>query len=646
MPVVGTLTVDLVANTASFSGDLGKAAQSAEDFGKDASAAGEQVDFSMREARGSMMLLGEEVGVHIPRHLQALIAEIPGVGVAFAEMLPIVGVVAAIAIIVKLIEKSDEAQHKMDESWAAIGRSGEEAMDALRIKTLQVQEATQKLAGDSLGALKTAIQIINLEKLDAIDKEFQKLGTEADKTFEGMKVGWMRTYLLLEGNDAGVAAVNERFQKLVETVDEYKKKGDDKGIIDTLDAEHSRLQMVIASMSDQNTYTKTLHDANEKALALVDQEIAAYKERDKAAQGQTANLKTEQAHVDYSIQEKARAAYAKSLTELNKEIEKSDEEVARKFNAQLEIEMRAETRAVDEKAKLAQESNRVTQQTLDQQTQAAIKAAQEQFKTEEENSKHMVAMHRETAAQAAAQDVDAAKAETAAEVAALNARLGTLDTFAKDYEKKVQELHNKIAEIEQQGAAKVKQIEDQSDAQRIQALTQAENRMGQIFASTAAKSILEGKNMAQAFAHVGAQMLEQAAENALQLETIQGRQKLANAKAAYGDAYTWAAPAGPIAGAIAGSLAFASVMAFAEGGEVPGVGPGDTVPAMLTPGETVVTKSLTDQVKNSRGGGGHTFHFAPTVNAVDSDGVADMLDKHEAVFTAKMTSILRKNHKG
>lgn len=64
--VVGTLTVDLVANTASFSGDLSKASKSAEDFGKSAVGAGQQVDYSMREARGGVALLSEELGVHIP----------------------------------------------------------------------------------------------------------------------------------------------------------------------------------------------------------------------------------------------------------------------------------------------------------------------------------------------------------------------------------------------------------------------------------------------------------------------------------------------------------------------------------------------------------------------------------------------------
>jgi hypothetical protein len=55
---------------------------------------------------------------------------------------------------------------------------------------------------------------------------------------------------------------------------------------------------------------------------------------------------------------------------------------------------------------------------------------------EEEAAKHSVAMHRETAAEAAQQDAVATQTETAAEVKALNARLSALDSFAKDYEKK------------------------------------------------------------------------------------------------------------------------------------------------------------------------------------------------------------------
>jgi hypothetical protein len=146
MPIVGVLTVDLVANTASFTADLGAAGNSLDGLGKSAADAGEKIDFSMREAKGSMMMLGEEVGVHIPRHLQALIAEIPGVGAAFAEMLPIVGVIAAIAIIAKLIEKNEEAKEKLAQGWDKFGEVSQGVFNSLEDKMLEVGKKADELS--------------------------------------------------------------------------------------------------------------------------------------------------------------------------------------------------------------------------------------------------------------------------------------------------------------------------------------------------------------------------------------------------------------------------------------------------------------------------------------------------------------------
>ena len=56
MALIGILTVDLVANTATFSGDLGKASGNLKVLADDAEAAGQKMDFSMQEARGSVVL--------------------------------------------------------------------------------------------------------------------------------------------------------------------------------------------------------------------------------------------------------------------------------------------------------------------------------------------------------------------------------------------------------------------------------------------------------------------------------------------------------------------------------------------------------------------------------------------------------------
>jgi hypothetical protein len=99
------------------------------------------------------------------------------------------------------------------------------------------------------------------------------------------------------------------------------------------------------------------------------------------------------------------------------------------------------------------------------------------------------------------------------------------------------------------------------------------------------------------------------------------------------------------------AAAFAGVMAFDGGGIVPGVGRGDIVPAMLTPGEGVVPGGVMDGLaKMARAGamgGGQHFHlhgvsFAPTIHALDGDGVDEILDKHQHKFQRSFEIALRK----
>jgi hypothetical protein len=95
-----------------------------------------------------------------------------------------------------------------------------------------------------------------------------------------------------------------------------------------------------------------------------------------------------------------------------------------------------------------------------------------------------------------------------------------------------------------------------------------------------------------------------------------------------------------------------AALAFAEGGLVPGSGTGDTVPAMLSPGETVVSRALTEQVASNTGSGGkgdvhhhNNLTYAPNVSAIDSDGVEKMLKKHAATFSKHVNAQLRKQNK-
>jgi hypothetical protein len=135
----------------------------------------------------------------------------------------------------------------------------------------------------------------------------------------------------------------------------------------------------------------------------------------------------------------------------------------------------------------------------------------------------------------------------------------------------------------------------------------------------------------------------------------QDKEKLGDAKKAATSAYATGesigGPAGIILGPVFAAAAFAGVMAFEHGTDrVPGVGHGDVVPSMLTPGEGVVPGGVMDGLRTMARDGGFSqkspvnvrAHFAPTIHALDAEGVDRVLDKHQDKFQKQFESTLRK----
>ncbi len=149
MSEVGALIVKLTAETAQFREDMGKVKSQLDDLKDGGKGAGEAIGNMGSEARGGLMLIEDAVGVRLPRHLNALIAQIPGVGALFAFMLPIAGVAVAIKIVGELIEKHSELQK-------AIRAAAEESVNQT------VKEADQTHALE-LTNLKLDDQIAKLE---------------------------------------------------------------------------------------------------------------------------------------------------------------------------------------------------------------------------------------------------------------------------------------------------------------------------------------------------------------------------------------------------------------------------------------------------------------------------------------------------
>src|SRR5208337_4334240 len=98
---IGALSVTLGLDSAKYTNGLRDAEEKTKSIGKSAERGFGGMESSAMKARGSLMLVSEELGVRIPRHLQRLIVAIPGVGAAFAAMLPLAGVAMAVRLLSK-----------------------------------------------------------------------------------------------------------------------------------------------------------------------------------------------------------------------------------------------------------------------------------------------------------------------------------------------------------------------------------------------------------------------------------------------------------------------------------------------------------------------------------------------------------------
>jgi hypothetical protein len=92
--------------------NVGQLGDALDETGQKADEAGGEIDEAMgrssssiREAKGEAALLGEQFGIHLPRHVRTFIAEIPGVGEALSAAFAATAVLFIIEAIVKLTEK-------------------------------------------------------------------------------------------------------------------------------------------------------------------------------------------------------------------------------------------------------------------------------------------------------------------------------------------------------------------------------------------------------------------------------------------------------------------------------------------------------------------------------------------------------------
>jgi Lambda phage tail tape-measure protein (Tape_meas_lam_C) len=214
---VATAYVELVAQTASFKKAMGEA----QGLVRETSA---KMRADMTEAKGSIALLGEEVGVHMPRHLRTFVAGLPGVATAMSAAFNAVAVFALLNVVVetgrKVVEfakKNEEAARKAREAWQDAFTPISDSNNKLELTKTKLENAIAKIEHKPENKIKEAIE----EATVAADELGRHLDADIRKiadTLKGEQHG-MASQIFLKQTGANAAAkiaedVREKFNQI------------------------------------------------------------------------------------------------------------------------------------------------------------------------------------------------------------------------------------------------------------------------------------------------------------------------------------------------------------------------------------------------------------------------------------------------
>jgi hypothetical protein len=158
-----------------------------------------QLGAEARESKASLALMGEEIGVHIPRHIRGFISSMPGVGTALSAAFSGIAVVALTGVIVEAIKKVAEFREKLEElreaperieaQFARLTGATKTANDELRVTNDRLENSIAKLEHKPQNNLKLAIDeaAVAADRLaEKMDKALRSFADVAIKNAPGM----------------------------------------------------------------------------------------------------------------------------------------------------------------------------------------------------------------------------------------------------------------------------------------------------------------------------------------------------------------------------------------------------------------------------------------------------------------------------
>ena len=666
---VWNLTVDLTTKTATFQSGMSDAAKSARDAFKDikggademadgVASASARTEYSMTEARHGVMMLGEEFGVHLPRGITTFIASLGPVGAAMEMAFPFLAIILGATLLIEHLvkvgeaaEKAAEAGHKLDDDMTLGVNHAKEALIDAAIEA-------RKLAGEpawDLIAEKLKLQDVDrgIENLHRLDKALDDLEKAHGATSNWNPFNW------LDHSDDLAAKIKSLKEDM-----QGKSETDQAGILAGRLASQSKIleqmkgqsDVSAAQLKNEQAYVEWLRQATTEIQTQAD--AAKLQEKNKGTKDQQDKIKKaeeEQTRL-YETQQrgleqrrKAEEEYAKKNTEIAK---KALDDKLKLEDEEMKATESVTKTFVDEQ----KEKARIGEELGKEEAEHTKKMAALELQAEETQTKDMVKLHKTRSQQVLAEQISGENSAYAVQMRGYETELGSLDKNGKDYEVHLRQLQDREQELTKEHQNKLTAITEQAEEERNKRLLDADHRFADDMSSNLTRALMGQETWAKMSLQLGKQVAAGLMENAFKSVMANDYTKESDAAAAARKGYLMGQkfpfPANLVAAPVLAATAFAAVMAFEQGGIVPGVEHGDVVQARLTPGEAVIPKAMTENLTHAARHGDNSkqsenhfhYHNHSSIQAFDSDGVNRVLEDHGDKFAEHFHQQVRRGH--